>query len=147
MENKTRKEIAAEYFYKGYNCAQAVAVAFKDVIPLSEDQILHLACPFGGGYARTRNTCGAVTAIGLVHGLIAKDVATPEEKTEVYAKIGELIEQFKNLNGSIICADLLRDVKNVTKGYVPQIRNAEYYSSRPCVKFVLDAVEIIEKSI
>lgn len=147
MAEMNRKEIAAEYFQKGYNCAQSVVIAFKDILPLSEDQILHLACPFGGGYARTRNTCGAAVAIGLVHGLIAQGEAEADEKNEVYPKIGKLLEEFVSKNGSIVCGELLKNVKNITSGYVPQIRDAEYYKARPCIKFVLDAVDIIEKSI
>ena len=52
---------AAELFCKGYNCAQAVTVAFCDVTGLSEDFSAMLASSFGGGMGRMREVCGAVS--------------------------------------------------------------------------------------
>ena len=45
---------AAELFCKGYNCAQAVTVAFCDVTGLSEEFSARLASSFGGGMGRMR---------------------------------------------------------------------------------------------
>ena len=41
-------ELAKEYFLKGYNCAQAVFVAFCDVTGMSEETALRLSSSFGG---------------------------------------------------------------------------------------------------
>ena len=40
---------AAELFESGYNCAQAVAVAFCDVTGLEEKAAAAMASSFGGG--------------------------------------------------------------------------------------------------
>ena len=45
---------AAELFLKGYNCAQAVAVAFSDVTGLDEAFSAKMASSFGGGMGRMR---------------------------------------------------------------------------------------------
>lgn len=147
MEEMKRKEIALKYFMEEYNCAQSVAIAFKDILDLDEDTILNMSCPFGAGFARTRNVCGAVASIGLVLGMLKKSKAHADDKGSVYEEVGKLSEEFAAINGTIICKDLLANVKNLTEGYVPQVRNAEYYKIRPCAKFVCDAVEIIEKHI
>lgn len=147
MEKTNRQEIALEYFKKGYNCAQSVAIAFKDILKFDEDTILNAACPFGAGFARRRNICGAVASMGLVIGLLKETKASEEDKAKVYEEVGLLTEEFEKINGSLICKDLLQNVKNLTEGYTPQVRDAEYYKVRPCAKFVLDAVEILEKHI
>ena len=40
---------AAELFLQGYNCAQAVAVAFSDVTGLTPEFSAKMASSFGGG--------------------------------------------------------------------------------------------------
>lgn len=45
----THKEKARENFLKGYNCAQAVFVAFSDVTDLSEEKAFLISSSFGGG--------------------------------------------------------------------------------------------------
>ena len=49
--------LAAEYFVQGYNCAQAVAMAFCDVTGMAAAQAARLAAPFGGGMGRMREVC------------------------------------------------------------------------------------------
>ena len=43
----TRREKGENYFKKGFNCAQAVALAFSDKIGLDENTIAKLISPFG----------------------------------------------------------------------------------------------------
>ena len=49
-----RVERAKEYFKSGYNCAQAVAMAYNDIMDMSVEQVAKLAAPFGGGMGRMR---------------------------------------------------------------------------------------------
>ena len=48
----THGEYAAQLFCEGYNCAQAVAVAFCDVTGLDPKTVAKMASPFGGGFGR-----------------------------------------------------------------------------------------------
>ena len=59
---------AAELFLSGYNCAQAVAVAFCDLTGLEEKQAAKMASAFGGGMGRMREVCGAVSGMLFVLG-------------------------------------------------------------------------------
>ena len=61
---------AAELFLRGYNCAQAVVVAFGDVTGLEEKYAARLISSFGGGMGRMREVCGAVSGMLLVAGLL-----------------------------------------------------------------------------
>ena len=143
-----RKQLAYDYFKQGYNCAQSVVASFEDVLPLDKDTLLQVAVAFGGGFGRTRNLCGAVSAMGIVAGLLHADQEEiAKNKGDVYKIVQMLDQEFKERNGSDNCATLLKDVKNLTEGYVPQVRDEEYYAVRPCIKFVLDSVDIIENTL
>ena len=61
---------AAELFLSGYNCAQSVAVAYCDLLGLTEQQAAKMASAFGGGMGRLREVCGAVSGMYLVLGLL-----------------------------------------------------------------------------
>ncbi|MDE7079794.1 MAG: C-GCAxxG-C-C family protein [Clostridia bacterium] len=148
MEKKDRKKKAYELFKSGYNCAQSTVVAFEDVLGLDRQTLLDISIGFGGGFGRTRNLCGAVSAFAIVLGLYLKHSEDPMEgKAQIYKNIQTLSEEFKARNGSDNCAELLKNVKNLTEGYLPQERDDEYYKVRPCIKFVLDSVEILEKHL
>ena len=65
----------------------------------------------------------------------------------LFRSLQNLDTEFKALNNSDNCGQLLINVKNLTEGYMPQERDEEYYKVRPCVKFVLDSVELLEKEL
>lgn len=142
-----RKLLARENFLKGYNCCQSVVTAFKYDIPQTEQFLLNLASPFGAGFARTRNICGVVSAMGIVYGLLNTQVSSDikKEKDETYILMQGLAEEFKAINNTIICKELLDMVENVTSTPVSDERTAEYYKERPCLRYVEQGVEILEK--
>ena len=131
-----RQQKAYECFKEGYNCAQAVIMAFSDVLPIDEQLLLKISSAFGGGFARTRNLCGGVLKDSL--GNVAED------KKDIYEKVRSLTDKFEEMNSSLLCGELLKNMKNITKDYVPSERTAEYYAARPCVKFILDATKLTE---
>ena len=141
----SRAEIAKNYFEQGYACSQAVALAFSDITGLDEEKTAKIMLPFGGGFGRLRLTCGAVSGMVAVLGLIcAGSENTPENKMGTYAITQELCKRFQDENGSLICAELLNGV-NATVGGAPEARTQEYYKKRPCAEIVYSAAEILEK--
>lgn len=146
MDKLQRQQLAYDTFKKGYNCCQSVVLAFADILPLPEKTLENLTLGFGAGYGRTRNICGTVTAFGFVLGLLYdKHDEIAKEKEDMYKQLQELIAKFKQLNGTEICGDLLKNVKKLTQGYVPQVRDEEYYKARPCAKFVTDSAGILHE--
>lgn len=144
MTKEQRIQLAYENFKKGYNCCQSVVLAFADVLPLDEEILEKVTLGFGAGFGRTRNLCGAVSAFGFVCGLLHdKEATLSDDKTDVYKQITELDKKFKELNGTDNCGELLKNVKNLTQGYVPQVRDDEYYKVRPCAKFVIDSTGLL----
>jgi C_GCAxxG_C_C family probable redox protein len=141
-----RAEQAAQLFLQGYNCAQAVAVAFSDLTGLSPELSAKMASSFGGGMGRMREVCGAVSGMLLVTSLLY-GYDQPENhqgKKELYQLVQNLAEQFRQQNGSIICRELL---KNPPSDPNPSPRTAEYYRQRPCAAMVYTAAEILDTYI
>ena len=137
---------AFDLFKSGYNCAQAVAVAFCDVTGLTESQAARMASSFGGGMGRMREVCGAVSGMFMVLGILygyedPKDDAT---KKELYTQVQALAEAFKKDAGSIICREIL---KNPPSDPNPSPRTAEYYAMRPCERMVYNAAALMDDFI
>ena len=63
-------ECAAQNFLNGCNCAQAVLLAFSDLTKLDPDTARRIASGFGGGMARMREVCGAVSGMFMAAGLL-----------------------------------------------------------------------------
>ena len=138
---------AAELFLEGYNCAQAITVAFSDVTGLERDFSAQMASSFGGGMGRMREVCGAVSGMLMVAGLLygydnpgEKDV----NKKEHYQLVQYLAGQFRDEVGSIVCREIL---KNPPSDPNPSPRTAEYYAQRPCARMVFTAAKILDDYI
>jgi C_GCAxxG_C_C family probable redox protein len=143
-----KKEKAIEYFRNKFNCSQAVFTVFGTEEGLSEDICLKAGCGFGGGIGRQQLTCGALTgavmALGMKYGKAMND---PEEKkAETYARTRELFEEFKRLNGSAVCRELLKGFDMNDPDDHKRITNLRLFEIL-CEKYVADAVQITEKII
>lgn len=144
MESK--RDIATKLFMDGYNCSQSIVGAFYKEMNLDFETAIKIASGFGGGMGRLREVCGAVSGMFMVLGAISQYTSpdNKEEKMELYKNVQNLAESFKERNSVIVCRELLKNIKT-TSGYVPDERTKEYYKIRPCIKFVGDAAEILEK--
>lgn len=138
---------ARGYFESGYNCAQAVVMAFDDVMGFSVDQLARLTAPFGGGMGRMREVCGTVSGMTFVAGAIApsSDPANLEERKQNYALVQEFANAFRAENGDIVCRRLLglEPMQVQAETPMPSERTAEYYKKRPCVEYVGCAARIV----
>lgn len=138
-------EYAAQLFCEGYNCAQAVAVAFCDVTGMDKTQMARMVSPFGGGFGRQREVCGAVSGMCAVYGLLyGYEPPNPDQQMAVYADVQALCAQFREVAGSIVCRDIL---KNPPSDPAPTPRTAEYYAQRPCTRMVLLAADLLDQYI
>ena len=144
-----RVEFAKNNFLKGYNCAQAVAVAFHDLMGLSEEEAAKMASPFGGGFGRMREVCGAVSGMTLVLGALEgnPDPSDKEAKTRIYERERELLAKFHEAQGSIICRELLGIRKDTAESATPSDRTTTYYQSRSCLSSVEMAARILEEYV
>ena len=139
-------ERAVELFVEGYNCAQAVAMAFSDVTGLDEKTSAKMISSFGGGMGRLREVCGAVSGMLLAAGLLYgyDDPKATTEKRELYAQVQAMAGQFREELGSIVCRDLL---KNPPSDPNPTPRTEGFYLTRPCDRMVYTAARLVEEFI
>ncbi len=136
---------AAEYFVNGYNCAQAVAMAFSDVTGLTPEASARMASGFGGGFGRMREVCGAVSGMVLVLSqLYGYDTPNQKQQMQLYAQVQALMGKFQEQAGSYICRELLD--KPATDP-APSPRTAEYYAKRPCTRMVMLAASLLDTHI
>lgn len=145
----TRKEKAMQSFMDGYNCSQCIMLAFEDVITKYADidinMALKIASPFGGGMGRLREVCGSVSGIFMIMGCIKgyNEAEDYNGKKELYEHVQELAKRYEEVNGSIICRELLGlDVRR--QEAAPEKRTEEYYKKRPCTEKIGSAAEILE---
>ena len=136
---------ARELFLKGYNCSQAVLLAFSDLTGLDERQAAVLSSSFGGGMGRLREVCGAVSGAFMVAGLLFgySDPTDHEAKKEHYALIQRIAREFKEQNGSYICRELLELPKGPSDPE-PEKRTEAYYHRRSCADYVAIAARVID---
>lgn len=143
-----RQQQAEELFRSGCNCSQAVIGVFCDKLGLDFDTVMKLSEGFGGGMGRMRLTCGAVSGMAMAVGaLLSRGAGEGNTRAEVYSKVQELTNIFKEKNGSVICADLLGLNDNDKQDPKPEARTEQYYKKRPCIRCVTDCVKIIEDNL
>ena len=133
LTEKDCVEKALAYHKKGYNCSQAVACTFCELMGLDESIVFQVMEGFGFGVSDSYGTCGAVTGMAAVAGklLSTAHLDTPDSKQNTYAKVRELNHTFRQKNGSTIC----RDLKGMDTGEV----------LRSCDGCIEDAVRILCK--
>ena len=135
-------------FKQGYNCSQAVLLAFCDELNMDKETAARLASSFGGGIGRMREVCGAVSGMCMVAGLCKgySDPKDMEGKKRHYSLIQKMANEFKEKNSSIICRELL-GLSAGADSPSPSPRTAQYYKKRPCAELVGIAAEIAAKEL
>ena len=86
-----RVERARNYFLEGYNCAQAVFLAFGDLTGMDETTAARLVSSFGGGMGRMREVCGAVSGMAFVASFLSP--CPTADNAEAKKKIDKLIKE------------------------------------------------------
>lgn len=157
MINIEERVAKAKRLFKeeGYNCCQAVVLAYNDIFDVDNNTAAALSSGFGGGMGRMREVCGSVSGMVMLAGLMApaSDPSIKVDRTRNYALVQEMADDFRKLNGSIVCKELLGLVPMGSNGIVtkespePSERTPEYYQKRPCEELVGIAARIVGEKI
>ncbi len=139
-----KKEKALEVFSSNFNCSQAVFSVFAEEYGLDKEIYLKIATSFGGGM-RKGEVCGAVTGalmgLGLNHGhYINEDL---ESKDKGYALTRQFVKEFEEINGSIICKNLLG--YDLSKEEELKILKEKDIFKSVCPRCIENAVDILER--
>ena len=132
---ETRVEKTIERHNKGYNCAQAVACTYCDLVGMDEETMFKATEALGLGMGGMEGTCGALSAAAVLAGLkiSTADLEKPNSKGTSYKAAKACIAAFKEKNSTIVC----RELKGVDTGKV----------LRACPDCICDAVAIIEENL
>lgn len=130
---ETRVEETIKRHKKGYNCAQAVACTYCDLVGMDEQTMFRLTEGLGAGMGSMEGTCGALNAVCILAGLKNSDGNTeaPETKGATAKLSRKMTLAFKERNGSVTCKEL----KGVGTGVV----------LRPCAECIRDAAQFLEE--
>ena len=143
----------------GYNCCQAVVLAYNDIFGLDDKTTASIASGFGGGMGRMREVCGSVSGMVFLSGLLspADNPSDKAGRTANYSLVQEVAGEFKSITGSIICKELLgltdncsaegKGIHGIPESPVPSDRTPEYYKKRPCEELVGISARIIGEKI
>ncbi len=141
-----RSDIAAEKFLSGFNCAQSILFAFRDLGDLSEEVALKIACGLGAGMGRKEEVCGAVSggilALGMRFGRGPNDDSSATDLT--YQKTRELMVHFSSKHGSCICRKLLNGCELTTEEGQRMFKENEL-KTKTCVPCIRTVAEILEQ--
>ena len=130
---ETRVEIAAKKHKKGYNCAQAVACTYCDLVGVDEEMMFKAVEALGLGMGCMEGTCGAVSGACVVAGYknSTANLGNPDSKGTTYQLSKKIMEKFTELNKTTLCKEL----KGADTGIV----------LRKCSDCVMDAARIVEE--
>ena len=151
-----RVEKAKRLFKEGgYNCCQAVILAYNDLFGLDDETAAAVSSGFGGGMGRMREVCGTVSGMTMLAGLMkpASDPSVKDWRTANYALVQKMAGEFRDMNGSIVCKELLGLVPMGSgtpapkESPEPSDRSPEYYKKRPCEELVGIAARIAGENI
>ncbi len=127
-----RAKLAQDFHDQGYNCAQAVACAYCDLVGLDKETAYKISEGFGFGMG-CMEMCGARSGAVMLSGM--KNSAGADKpgttKGQTYKVTKMLKEKFEQKNGAYLC----RDLKGVADGNV----------RRSCPGCIEDACELIEE--
>lgn len=129
---KTRVEETIGRHDKGYNCAQAVACTYCDLVGVDEETMFKLTEALGLGMGGMEGTCGAITGACVLAGMknSTGNLEKPNSKGASYKLSRQIVEEFKSQNGATQC----RELKGVDTGKV----------LRACPDCIRDAARIAE---
>ena len=136
---------AENHFIEGYNCTQAVVLAFSDLFDFDKETMIKMASPFGGGMGRLRETCGAFSGVLFILGLL-EGYSGPEfgkVKNDLYAKVQLLGKDIENEFGSLRCRDLLG--KKGPDTPISPLRDENFYKTRPCCRIIGYSAYVLAK--
>ena len=130
---KTRVQETIKRHEKGYNCAQAVACTYCDLVGVDEEIMFKMTEGFGAGMRNMESVCGAVSGACALAGMknSTGNLDRPDSKGRTYKLSKEIQERFRSQNCSIICKELKgRDTGKVL---------------RSCPDCIMDAARIAEE--
>lgn len=107
QETEERCVEALRLHSEGCNCAQSVACALCDKVNADRDMMFRTLEGFGAGMGAFSETCGAISGgIAVLSYANSAGYDVKKSKGSTYKVTRRLVEEFREANGSTLCADL-----------------------------------------
>lgn len=132
---ESRIEKSKENHRSGFNCSQAVACAYCNLVGMEESFMHQMMEGYGLGMGCMEGTCGALSGAVAVASLkISQEIsAGSNQRAAVYKAARMIVQKFKAKNQSVICKEL----KGIDTGKV----------LRDCRGCVEDAAALLEEIV
>ena len=135
---KSRAQIAVDYYAKsGYNCSQAIAVTYADMLGLDPMTCFKGMEAFGCGMGGKLGTCGAISGAIYIAGFTTStghmdDDRTNKSKQVSYDLAEKMTKAFYEKNKTITCGDM-------------KTPRSELF--RSCLDCIADAAILVEEYV
>ena len=126
-------------------CSQAIFTMYNDKLNLGNvdhDTCMKISSAFCGGNAYTGNICGALMILGLKYGVSDTENASMKEEMKAVSMSQKLLEEFKDMKGSIYCKDLINHELKTCEDIQKAFENKAFDN---CPKFVENTSKILDQ--
>jgi len=136
---KKHQEEAVKLFNNGYNCAQAILVAYKDKTNMDINFSLKISSALGGGIAVTSRICGTINAAVMIIGIVYGNTDSLDTKRKIRVKevTRNFINDFTASHNGINCAELLLEDKN----------KKHTTHSKKCISIIKEVCDLLDKHL
>ena len=98
---------AGNYFKEGYNCAESIFMAYRELLaPEMDPSMVKLMTGFGGGVGQSGCMCGALTGSIVALNMMKGRTTNQESRDEAYQLAKGFIEKFTETYGATCCRAL-----------------------------------------
>lgn len=95
---------AGEYFRQGYNCAESIFLALRDLVaPELDAGLVRMFTGFGGGLGHAGCICGALNSSVAIIGLFRGRISNQEDREPGYNAAHEFHDLFEGRFGGTCC--------------------------------------------
>ncbi len=139
-------DLAIKRFTEGFHCSQSVLEAFAEKYGLNPILARKIGNPLAGG-SGLGGECGAVIGalmvLGMEYGMA--DANDSDAFQNTFEKVGVFVEKFKERHGNLNCQQLI-GLNVFSEEGLKEFVDKDIKLTQ-CVKYVEDAVKIVEEII
>ena len=98
------RNLAGDNFKKGYNCAESIFLAFRELVaPELDAGLVRMVTGFGGGLGHAGCMCGALSSAEMIIGLFKGRTSNQEDREPSYNAAREFHDLFQERFGGTCC--------------------------------------------
>lgn len=128
------RQKAGNNFREGYNCAESIFLAFRELLdPEIDPRMLKIFTAFGGGIGESGCVCGALTGSIAALGMLVGRTSVEQDRHPIYELAGGFKERFEEFFGSTCCRNI--------NPYYPDIESKE--GLKNCLKVTGNTAKLL----